>query len=772
MKKMYLLLSVLLCALPLFAQPSPVEKDAVYLDSSQPVEARIQDLLARMTLEEKVAQMCQYVGLAHMKRAEKELSASEVHNNDAFGYYKSLHSSDVAKMTEQGLIGSFLHVVTAEEGNYLQELAQKSRLKIPVLIGIDAIHGNGLYAGATVYPSPISLASTWNPELVEEIGRQTAVEMRATGSHWAFTPNIDVARDPRWGRVGETFGEDPLLVTKMGVAMVEGMQQGDFTGPEKVITCIKHLIAGSEPINGLNAAPMDISMRTLREVYLPPYKEAVRAGAFSAMTAHNELNGVPCHTSKMLMTEILRNEFGFKGFIVSDWMDIERVADLHRTAENQKEACYQTIDAGMDMHMHGPGFLKPVIELVNEGRLTEARIDASVGKILEAKFKLGLFENPIVDIEKSKSILSNDAHKETALKAAREGIVLLKNDNLLPLDGSRFKKIFVTGPNANNETILGDWAADQPDGNVITVLEGIKEQAPEGTDVSFFDSGEVIRRIEDSKIKEAAALAKDADVAIVVVGENSMRYRWKDKTNGENMGRADLKLAGKQLELVKSIHASGTPVLVILATGRPLAVTWIAENIPALIQAWEPGNMGGKAIAEIIFGKTNPGGKLPITIARSVGQLQMIYNHKPSHYFHKYAFEKESPLYPFGFGLSYTTFTYSNLRLGKATIGKDQSVTVKVELENTGSRAGDEVVQLYIRDDVSSVTRPVMELKHFKRLNLAAGERQTVEFVITPEDLSFYNLEMEWGVEPGEFKIMVGGSSQKSDLSVVKLTVK
>lgn len=742
-----------------------------YLDKNLPVEKRVDDLLDRMTLEEKVAQMCQFVGLEHMRAAEKSLSPEEIRNNDALGFYPGLPSEDVAKMTEQGKIGSFLHVLTLDEANYLQRLAQKSRLRIPLLIGIDAIHGNGMVRGATVYPSPITLASAWNPELVQEIGRQTALEMRATGSQWAFTPNVDVARDPRWGRVGETFGEDPYLVTQMGVAMIRGMQTDDFAGPDKVIACAKHLAAGSEPVNGLNAAPMDVSERTLREVFLPPYKAAVDAGVFTVMTAHNEINGVPCHANKWLMTEVLRKEFGFKGFIVSDWMDIERLVDAHFIAKDNKEAYLLTLQAGMDMHMHGPGFLEGVLELVKEGKIPEQRIDQSVRKILTAKFKLGLFENPFVDTEKAKAVVFNEDHQKTALVAARQGIILLKNDGILPLDAKKYKKIFITGPNANNETILGDWAMQQPDENVITVVEGVKKIAPPGCQVEYFDCGEVIRRMEDAKIEKAGELAKEADLAIVVVGSNSMRYRWKDKTCGENMARADLSLAGKQLQLVQAVYHSGTPVIVVLVNGRPLSVNWIDEHIPAVIEAWEPGCFGGQAIAEVLFGQVNPSGKLPVTFPRGVGQIQMIYNHKPSQYFHKYAFMKTSPLYPFGFGLSYTTFEYSNIRLEKKKITRDGRTRVLVDVRNSGQRPGDEVVQLYIRDMVSSVTRPVKELQGFTRVHLAPGEVKTVKFEITPDKLAFYDIDMNHIVEPGLFKIMIGGSSRDEDLHSVVLRV-
>ena len=745
----------------------------LYLDSSKSHIDRLNDLMSRMTLEDKVYQMNQFVGLDHMRKAEKDLSPEDLVNNDAQGFYKGVFSNDVMKMTQEGKIGSFLHVLTAEEGNLLQELANESRLKIPILIGIDAIHGNALFSGATVYPSPITLASTWSDKFLFDVGRQTALEMRATGSHWAFTPNIDVLRDPRWGRVGETFGEDPFMVGNLGASMINGFQLNDFTGTNKVIACAKHMIAGSEPINGLNASPMDVSMRTLKEVYLPPYKKAIDAGVYSIMAAHNELNGVPCHMSSWLMTDLFRNDWGFDGFYVSDWMDIERIETLHHVASSLKEASYLAVNAGMDMHMHGVDFPEAVIELVKEGTLPISRVNEACSKILMAKFKLGLFENRFVDIKKISENIFTSEHRFTALETARKGIVLLKNSNLLPLNKVKnSKKILVTGPNANNQSILGDWHAVQPDENVTTIYEGIKDLGEsKGYNVSFFDSGDNIRKISNKNIQNTVNASKDADYIIVVVGDNSMRYKWKDKTAGENMARAELNLAGKQLELVSSLKEINDNVIVVYVNGKPISEPWIQNNIPSIIEAWEPGNLGGKAVAEIIFGDINPSGKLPLTVPRTVGQLQMIYNHKPSQYFHKYAFEKNKPLYEFGFGLSYTKFKYSKPRLLNTSFEDDSIIKVEVSVTNIGEMDGDEIVQLYIRDNVSSATRPVKELKGYKRIHLKVNETKNVVFEITPESLAFYDIDMNYVVEPGTFKIMTGSSSHFKSLKNVELNI-
>ena len=737
-----------------------------YLDSDLDVTKRVEDLMNRMTLYEKACQMNQFVGLEHMKKAEKDLSPEDMKKSDAQGFYKGVFSEDVKQMIINGQIGSFLHVITAKEANYLQQLANKSKLKIPLLIGIDAIHGNALYRGATVYPSPITIASTWDENNSYDVGIQTALEMRYTGSHWAFTPNIDVMRDARWGRVGETFGEDPYLVTQMGTAMINGLQQGDFTGTKKVIACAKHLIAGSEPINGLNLSPMDISERTLNEIYLPPYKSAVDAGVFSIMAAHNEVNGVPSHSNKKLMTNIIRNEWGFDGFYVSDWLDIERLETLHKVARNFKEAVYLAVDAGIDMHMHGPNFPELVVELVNEGVLSEERVNYACSKILEAKFKLGLFENRFVDEDDISKKIFNQHHTETALKLARQGIVLLKNNDVLPLVSPKNSKnkILVTGPNANNQSILGDWHSAQPDENVYTVFEGIKKIGTEmGYLVDYHNSNENIKRISEKDISKTIEIANEYDLIVLVVGDNSMRYKWNQKTAGENTARAELNLAGKQLELAMRLKESGKNIIVVYVNGRPISEPWISENINAIIEAWEPGSYGGLAVAEIMFGKINPSGKLPLTVARSVGQLKMFYNHKHSMYFRDYAMQTNKPLYSFGFGLSYTKFDISMPKLNSSKFKKG-ILSVSVNIKNVGEIAGDEIVQLYISDKYSSITRPVKELKAYQRVSLKPGESKEIIFELNKSAFAYYDSEMNYVVEAGDFDILVGNSSRDEDL--------
>ena len=741
-----------------------------YKNPSLSAEVRTDDLLSRMTLTEKVGQMCQYVGIEHIKKSEKYLTLKEMQSGDAHGVYPSLHSSKMPDLIKKGEIGSFLHVVDPKEANQLQQYASESRLGIPLIIGIDAIHGNGLVNGSTIYPSPLTMASSWNLDLVRQSSVETALEMRATGSQWTFTPNIDIARDPRWGRVGETFGEDTFLVSEMGVAVIEGLQQGDFTGDKKVLANAKHFVAGGEPVNGLNLAPMDLSLRSLKQDHFPPFKRAVDAGVYSFMAAHNEVNGVPAHANRFLFTEVLREEWGFEGFVVSDWMDIERLKGLHRVAETQSEAVYQAVDAGLDMHMHGPNFLRPLIKLVEQGRITEARINAAVRPILLAKFRLGLFENAQVDASAASDILFNAKHKQTALELARQGIVLLKNDSLLPLPQG--KKIFVTGPNANNHTMMGDWVFKQPEENITTVVEGLRAVAKPSTSIDYFDLGSQVKTLDPRQFAKAAKRAKAADVAIVVVGGNALRYDRKGKTAGENVARSTINLYGEQLALVQAVQASGTPTVVVLINSRPLAEPWLVENVDALIEAWEPGALGGQALAEIIFGEVNPSGKLPITIPRSVGHLQAIYNHKPSTYVRRYIDAPTKNLFEFGDGLSYTQFKYGKPTLSASRIAENESTRLSVTVKNSGDRAGDEIVQLYIRDNFSRVTRPVKELKGFKRIHLDAKQSQKVTFDITPDTLAYFDLDMNWRVEPGDFTIMVGSSSRKSDLKTVTLTVK
>ncbi len=741
-------------------------KKPTYKDPKAPIEQRVEDLLGRMTLEEKVGQMNQLVGIEHFKENSATMSAADLATNTANAFYPGATVKDMEEWTRKGLVSSFLHVLTMEEANYLQCLNMQSRLQIPLIIGIDAIHGNAKCKDNTVYPTNIGLASSFDVDMAYTIARQTALEMRAMNMHWTFNPNVEVARDGRWGRCGETFGEDPYLVTLMGVATNKGYQR-NLDNAEDVLGCVKHFVAGSQSINGTNGAPADLSERTLREVFFPPFKAALQQGGdWNVMMSHNELNGIPCHTNRWLMTDILRKEWGFKGFIVSDWMDIEHCVDQHRTAIDHKDAFKQSILAGMDMHMHGPEWVQSVVELVKEGHISESRIDESVRRILTIKFRLGLFEQPYGDAKTRDKVINNPVHKQTALEATRNSIVLLKNEgNLLPLDMKQYKRVLVTGINANDQNIMGDWSELQPEEKVSTVLKGLRQIAPD-TEFQFVDQGWDPRNMSQAKVDEAVEAAKNCDLNIVCCGEYMMRFRWNERTSGEDTDRDNLDLVGLQDQLIQRLNETGKPTVLIIISGRPLSVRYAAEHVPAIINAWEPGQFGGQAIAEILYGKVNPSAKLAMTMPRSVGQISTYYNHKKSAFFHPVVCGSSEPLYPFGFGLSYTTFAYSDLSLDKTSIkaGSNETVKATITIENTGKRDGVEICQLYINDMVASAARPVKELKDFKRVALKAGERKTITFEIPQEKLAFYDINMKYGVEPGTFEVLVGGSSKDADL--------
>lgn len=732
-------------------------------DASLTAEERALLLLKEMTLEEKVGQMCQYVAPCYVEpgkgSARKNIDATD----------ENLGNKDLSDKVRRGEVGAFLHVMTSTEAVALQKLAQESRLGIPLLLGIDAIHGNALIEGCTVYPTNINMASTFNPELMEKIGEETALEMRQRGLFWTFAPNLDIARDARWGRMGETFGEDALLTSEMGKYAIWGFQgrDGKYSG-NHVVACAKHLIAGGEPAGGLNAAPMDISERKLREIYLPPFVAAIRdAKVGTVMAAHNEINGIPCHGNKWLLNDLLRDELGFDGFVVSDWMDIERLHSMHHWVPDSTEAFVVSVESGIDMHMQGDKYFEAVVAAVKSGRIPESRIDQAAGKILSVKFALGLFEHPVPEIPE---VLDGAAeHRQTALEAARQGLVLLKNDGTLPLKNPR--RVFVVGPNADSQTILGDWAVPQSDDNVITVLDGLKAAMP-NVSIDTLCFGGKISNVNAKGVQMARFKASAADVNIVVVGENSQRYSAFGRTCGENCDRDDLSLPGMQQQLLEAVVASGKPTVVVLMTGRALSIGWAKENANAILNVWEPGQMGGQAIAEVLTGQVNPSGKLPVTVPRNVGQVQTVYNYKHSQYSRLFATNETGALWPFGYGLSYSTFEYSDATLSKSEIGVSESLKASVTVTNNGPYDGDDVVQLYIRDEYGSVTRPVKELKAFRRISLKNGESTKVEFDITPEMLQCWGVSEKWSVEPGDFTILLGSSSSDSDLTPLPLKVK
>lgn len=730
---------------------------AVQQETKISIEAKVENLLKKMTLEEKIGQLLQYPELC--LREGENFSPKKARN-----------------LIHKHKIGSLLKNVAgsspeewAKIANEIQKIASQSRLGIPIIIGDDIIHGYAMLKGGTVFPQVIGLASTWDTELVQSIASVAAKEARRTGTHWAFSPTLSVVRDPRWGRVEETFGEDTYLVSQMGVAVVKGYQGDDLRSPDNILAGPKHFAGDGQPRAGLNSNPTDVSQRTLRSVILPPFEAVVKAGAENIMAAHNPLNGVPCHANQMLLTKILRQEWGFDGFVVSDWSGVENLCSVMHVADRMAEAAKKAVEAGTDMEMVGgcenPAFGEPLLQLVKQGKVSEKTIDQAVSRILRAKFRLGLFENPYVDPNEAAKIVNCKKHKKLALRAAHESIVLLKNQgNLLPLNKS-IGSIAIIGPNADNIAHqLGDWTKKQPRENIVTVLDGIKNKVSPNTKVQYAQ-GCNVTDTSKTGFEEAIRIAKESDVVILVVGGASERYASPEtRTCGECFDRADLDLPGVQEDLVKAIAETKTPVVVVLVNGRPLTVNWIAEHIPAILEAWYPGQEGGSAVADILFGDYNPAGRLPITFPQSVGQIPLYYNLDGGPRFRDYVAMNAKPLFPFGYGLSYTKFEYKNLQITPKQIAlpkvpPDGKVKISVEVQNVGDHKGDEVVQLYVRDVVGSVITPAKELKGFKRITLNPGQKQTVSFTLHSEQLSLYNLSMERVVEPGSFKVWVGPNS-------------
>ncbi|TNE73603.1 beta-glucosidase [bacterium] len=723
-----------------------------YLHSSLSPEKRTKLLLQEMTLEEKIGQMCMYVGEAELNK-----------NNEDEKLNYEMGLGERAELIKSGKTGLFIKVPTFKEVNILQKLAEQSRLKIPLLITTDAIHGHGMYMGNTTnYPTPIGLAASFDPQIAEKIAHFTALEMRVTGYHWTYSPTVDIVRDVRWGRTGETFGEDTYLSTVLGNAMLKGYQGDGLDKPDQVIATAKHFIAGGIAENGLNGAPADISERTLREVFFPPFKTLIDNGVYSVMAAHNEINGVPSHAQKAYLTDLLKKTWGFKGIVISDWMDIERLASVHKVAKNEKEAAFLAVMAGIDVHMQGPGFFDHIKELVNEGRIPMSRIDEAVRAIVYIKFKMGLFEHRYVDEATVNTTLQKAEHLALALEAAQKSMVLLKNKNqLLPLK-THIRSLFITGPNADNQALLGDWSRTQPDEHVTTVLEGIKQSVSNQTQL-VYEAVNDYKNYDSALLKSVQKKASHADVSILVLGENSLRFD-SHRTSGENLDRSTLELAGDQLNLAKAVKASGKPLIVVLINGGPIGSEWLAENADAILEAWEPGMLGGKAIADVLFGAYNPGGKMPVSVPRSAGHLYSYYNHKPSS-FHRGRFygSTSSPLWPFGFGLSYTRFDYQFVQHPQtAKLTDDVSFSVKVT--NSGEKDGDETVLVYLTDEISSVTSPVKKLVAFKRIHIRAGESQTIDFSLQNEQFQLLDSNLKPVVEPGEFTISLGDSDKKFSL--------
>jgi beta-glucosidase len=762
-----------------------------YKNPKLPARKRVADLLARMILEEKAAQMmCVWQQKAETlldPEGKFDLSKAKAAFKKRHGLGQIGRPSDAGAPPSEPWKGQTSRGM-AELTNAIQKFfLEHSRLGIPVIFHEECLHGHAARE-ATSFCQPIGLGATFNPELVETLFTMTAYEARVRGTHQALTPVVDVARDPRWGRVEETYGEDPYLNTQLGMAAVRGFQgDGSFNDKKRVIATLKHFAAHGQPESGMNCAPVNVSERVLRETFLQPFKDTIRkAGALSVMASYNEIDGVPSHANKWLLRHVLRKEWGFKGFVVSDYYAIWELnyrpdTHGHCVAKDKKEACKLAVEAGVNIELPDPDCYLHLVELVRKGVLKERLLDELVTPMLYWKFKLGLFDDPFVDPDEAERVVGCQEHRELALQAARETITLLKNENdLAPLNPSKLKTLAVIGPNANRP-LLGGYSG-LPKQNV-TVFEGIKARIGDLVKVLYSEGCKITQggswqqdevvssEPEDDhrQIAEAVELARQADVVVLAIGgnEQTSREAWSLKHLGD---RASLDLPGRQEDLVKAVLETGKPVIVFLFNGRPLAINYIARHVPVIFECWYLGQECGRAVAEVLFGDHNPGGKLPITIPRSAGHLPAFYNYKPSGR-RGYLWDDVSPLFPFGFGLSYTTFALKNARLVKRKIRRNGSTQVLVDVTNTGQRQGTEVVQMYIRDRISSVTRPVKELKGFRKISLQPVQTQTVALDITPESLAFYDVNMNYVVEPGEFDIVVGSSSRDCDLQKVVLTV-
>jgi beta-glucosidase len=744
---------------------------APYLDPSQSIENRITDLLARMTLAEKCAQL---VGPFGLDESDGNFSLDFVrqHFKDGISYINTHHR---ARNTSQ----------TVGYLNAMQKfLREETTLGIPALGIGEGLHGYMAH-DATSFPQAIGLASAWDPELHRRVFGAVAREMRARGAHYVLSPVLDIARDPRWGRTEETYGEDPHLVSRLGVAAVRGLQGEEFTGgPDQVLATAKHFAAHGQPEAGTNCGPANYSERMLREELFVSYEAAVREGKIrSVMASYNEINGIPSHVNAWLLKDLLRGEWGFEGFVISDGWGVDDLYRLHFVARDAADAAEKSFSSGVDVEL-GRCFLH-LEQAVQAGRISMEALDAAVAKVLKVKFQLGLFENPFVEEERAVSITNSAEHRALALEAAQKAIVLLKNEGgLLPLNKSRFRSLAVIGPNAA-ALRLGGYSGIP--NHRVTVLEGIREKAGNEIDVLYAEGCGITRSMNEAGqmwhddevllpdpdmdsvlITEAVETAKRADIVLLVLGDNEQTCRegWSKNHLGD---RDTLNLPGRQEELLQTVYAIGKPVILLLINGRPASINFAAEHVPAILEAWYPGQEGGTAVADVLFGDVNPGGKLPITFPRSAGQIPAYYYHKPSAR-RGYLFSSVEPLFPFGHGLSYTTFAYSNLRLDREKIAAGETATLSVEITNTGERAGDEVVQLYVHDLLSTtVTRPVKLLKGFQRIALPPGERRTVSFPVGREQLQFLDENMKLTVEPGQFELMIGGSSQTEQSIILEV---
>ncbi len=751
----------------------------MYRDSTAAIEDRVKDLLSQLSLDEKIAQLGSVFAQPLMEDGKFAPAKAEKVLKNGIGHISALALNSDLPPDE-----------LARLANDIQRyLLNNTRLGIPAIVHEECL--NGFRAkGVTIFPQNIGLASTWEPDLIFRITDIIRRQMRAAGVHQGLAPVLDVTRDPRWGRVEETFGEDQYLVARMGVSYIRGLQGDDIR--QGIVATTKHFAGHGLPEGGLNTAPSHIPTRLFREVYLYPFEKAVKeGGVLSVMNAYHEIDGIPCAASEELLTDILRSEWGFDGVVVSDYFAIAQLMTNHKIAASSGEAAAAALEAGLDIELPFTNcYGEPLKKAVEDGLVPVAVLDRAVSRVLTLKLRLGLFENTYVNPEVAVKIIDTPEHRELALEAARKSIILLKNENeSLPLK-KEINTIAVIGPSADSQrNLMGDYTfpahseherrKDEKTGTesfvwkdkdiqegrvtaprVISILGGIKSAVSESTKVLYAKGCEINNTSRDG-FSEAIDTARSADIAVVVVGDKSGLM--PDNTSGEMRDREVLGLPGVQEELVRAVYETGTPVVLVLVNGRPCTLKWMAEKIPAIINAWEPGEEGGRAVADVLFGDYNPGGKLPVTFPETEGQIPIYYSRKPSGrksgFWTDYVEGNASPAFEFGHGLSYTSFEFSDLVIEPAEIPVDGAVSIKASVRNAGKREGEEVVQLYINDVVASVTRPVKELKGFERIYLEAGEKKTVEFQLTADQLAFYNRDMELKVEPGVFTVMVGRSS-------------
>jgi len=726
MRRSNLILFTLACVLLAAIAP-------VHSQRPRDVEREVNALLAKMTLAEKLGQLQQLDG-------------------EANGNFRP----EQVELVRKGLLGSTLNVRGAQRTNQLQRVAMtESRLKIPLLFGFDVIHGY-----RTIFPIPVGEAASWDPMLAERSAAVAAQEANNAGVRWTFAPMLDIARDPRWGRITEGAGEDPFLGAAFAAARVRGFQGADYSAPDKVLACAKHWVAYGAAEGGRDYNTTDLSENVLREIYFPPFKAAVDAGVGTLMSSFNAINGVPASANAFTLTKVLRQEWKFDGFVVSDYTSVRELIN-HGVAANEEQAAAAALNAGVDMEMVSRSYNQFGPQLLEQRKLSSATIDEAVRRILRIKYRLGLFEKPYSDEAREPQSLLRPDSLTLARQIAARSMVLLKNDrNVLPLD-KNVRSIAVIGPLADDRRApLGWWAGDGREENTITPLAGIRAKVGTNAKINYAKGSEITGE-STAGFAEAVALARESDVALVFVGESADMV-------GEAASRSSLDLPGRQMDLVKAIQATGKPTVVVLVNGRPLTIGWIVDNAPAILESWMGGTQSGHAIADVLFGDVNPGGKLPVTFPRTVGQVPIYYNHmntgRPpeaeNRYTSKYYDVPWTPQFPFGYGLSYTTFKLSNLQLSAPRIRAADKLVVSVDVENAGQRAGDEVVQLYVRDPVASIARPVKELKGFQRVTLQPGEKRRMEFTLSHDQLAFWNREMRFVAETGEFRVMVGSNSR------------